>query len=144
MREGVAEGRANEDPHPSPPHRPAAPPPPRRLQVINVIYFQALLWLCAPYFPYVTVFAPVALLATFKFDELLLAKAMAKPSNPWAAEEVRARRPAAARDVRRSLVRTRRHRIYAPPSRTPHRRLLLCARFARRLDSARHDARCLP
>lgn len=76
-------------------------PFPTAQKVINVIYFQALIWLCAPYFPYVALFAPFALLATFKFDELLLSKAMAKPSDPWAAEEVRQHRRAAA--ARRSL-----------------------------------------
>jgi len=57
-------------------------------KVINLIYFQALLWLCMPYFPFITVVAPVMLYATFKFDAELLRVAMAKPANPWSADDI--------------------------------------------------------
>jgi len=57
-------------------------------KVINLIYFQALLWLSMPYFPFIAVVAPLALHATFKFDAELLRVAMAKPSNPWSADDI--------------------------------------------------------
>lgn len=57
-------------------------------KVINLIYFQALLWLCLPYFPFVALVGPLALHATFKFDAELLRRAMAKPSEAWSADAV--------------------------------------------------------
>lgn len=63
-------------------------PFPTAQKVINLIYFQALLWLCAPYFPFVTVLGPLLLYATFKFDQWLLQSMMAKPADPWAADDV--------------------------------------------------------
>jgi len=63
-------------------------PFPTAQKVINLIYFQALLWLTAPYFPYVMVLGPLCLYTTFKFDEWLLKTMMAKPADPWAADDV--------------------------------------------------------
>lgn len=56
--------------------------------MINLIYFQALLWLCVPYFPYVAALGPALLYATFYFDAWLLQAEMAKPTDPWSADEV--------------------------------------------------------
>lgn len=48
-------------------------------QVINVIYFQGLLWITFPYFPYIIVLAPVFLFTDFKFQSWRLNKLQVKP-----------------------------------------------------------------
>jgi hypothetical protein len=48
-------------------------------QVINLIYFQGLIWITYPYFPYVTVLAPFLLFADFKFQFWKLRALQIKP-----------------------------------------------------------------
>ena len=48
-------------------------------QVINIIYFQGLLWICIPFFPYVILLAPIFLFLDFKFQSWRLGSLQAKP-----------------------------------------------------------------
>ena len=48
-------------------------------QVINLIYFQSLLWITLPYFPYVLLLAPFFLFIDFKFQSWKLYKLQIKP-----------------------------------------------------------------
>jgi hypothetical protein len=48
-------------------------------QVINIIYFQGLLWICVPFFPYVILLAPILLFLDFKFQSWRLGSLQTKP-----------------------------------------------------------------
>ncbi|CAG9331345.1 unnamed protein product [Blepharisma stoltei] len=48
-------------------------------QLINCIYFQALVWVTLPYFPYVAVLTPVLMFIDFKFQHWKLNKLQIKP-----------------------------------------------------------------
>lgn len=48
-------------------------------QLINLIYFQALVWVAIPYFPYVSVLAPIFMFLDFKFQHWRLNRLQIKP-----------------------------------------------------------------
>lgn len=48
-------------------------------QVINAIYFQGLLWITFPYFPYIMILAPIFLFIDFKFQSWRLRTIQVKP-----------------------------------------------------------------
>lgn len=57
-------------------------------QVINLIYFQSLLWITFPYFPYVMILAPIFLYIDFKYQNWKLNKLQSKPLDQTQSFEV--------------------------------------------------------
>ena len=57
-------------------------------QVINLIYFQGLLWITVPFFPYVVLIAPILLFIDFKFQAWKLSKLQIKPLDQTQSSEI--------------------------------------------------------
>lgn len=57
-------------------------------QIINIIYFQALVWVTFPFFPYVAFLAPVLLFLDFKFQKMRLIKFQSKPAQMTQASDI--------------------------------------------------------
>jgi hypothetical protein len=57
-------------------------------QIINIIYFQALVWATFPFFPYVAFLAPILLFLDFKFQKMRLIKFQSKPAQMTQASDI--------------------------------------------------------
>lgn len=56
-------------------------------KVINLIYFQALIWITVPYMPSVIPIGAVMMYIIFKFDKFYLQKFLQKPRQSWSAKD---------------------------------------------------------
>jgi len=57
-------------------------------QVINLMYFQALIWMCLPFFPYIAAVAPLLLYTDYLFQLWRLKKLQVKPAEQTQASDI--------------------------------------------------------
>jgi hypothetical protein len=58
--------------------------------LINLLYFQSLVWIAMPLYPFGSIFSVLFFWANFKFERLVLTHLTSKPSRPWSAADASA------------------------------------------------------